>query len=118
MLKRITVHMGKLIVALWSVALALFLFLVFLWLLASPLDYRMIKPLILAIAVLLMINAIVQGIWSLIDPENAFLFGQRWLFQEAKPSESALVLTRVGGIVLISVGIIGLLILLLWSRAV
>lgn len=116
MLKRIIAHMGKLTIALWGVALALFLALIFLWLLASPSEYRMIKPLVLAIAVLLMINATVQGIWSLIDPENAFLFGQRWLFQEAKPSESALVLTRVGGIVLIIIGMIGLLILLLWSR--
>lgn len=118
MFKRITAHMSKLIIILWGVALALFLVLIFLWFLASPLEYRLIKPFVLAIAVLLMINAIVQGIWSFVDPENAFLFGQRWLFKEARPSESALVLTRVGGITLIIIGIIGLLILLIWSKVV
>lgn len=85
MLKRIIAHMGKLIVALWSVTLALFLVLVSLWFLDGLSEYGMIKPLVLAIVALLMINAIVQGIWSFIDPEMLSCLGSDGSFRKPSP---------------------------------
>ncbi len=65
---------------------------------------------IVAFAVFLLI---VHGIWSIVDPESAFMFGQRWMFNRAEPSDLALLWTRIRGIIAIIVSIVILLIVLL-----
>jgi hypothetical protein len=56
---------------------------------------------------------ILYGIWSVADPEAAFMFGRRWYFKRAEPSELALLLTQIGGIGVIISGIILLIVVLL-----
>ncbi|MCS6937565.1 MAG: hypothetical protein NZ610_07030 [Candidatus Bipolaricaulota bacterium] len=52
------------------------------------------------------------GVWSVFDPEGAFMFGQRWKFRRAEPSEMALLMTQLGGIILVVTCIVVLAILL------
>jgi len=53
---------------------------------------------------------VLSGIWAIIDPESAFMFGRRWQFRYAEPSKDALLLTQIGGIIAIIVAI------LMWLR--
>jgi hypothetical protein len=54
---------------------------------------------------------ILYGIWSVADPEAAFM--RRWYFKRAEPSELDLLLTQIGGIGVIISGIILLIVVLL-----
>ncbi len=65
-----------------------------------------------AIAAFLVFLLILHGIWSIVDPESAFMFGNRWMFKQAEPSDLALLLTQIGGIITIIASIIILLIVL------
>jgi len=55
---------------------------------------------------------ILLGVWSVLDPESAFMFGRRWQFRRADPSDIALLLTQIGGIVIVLTSIITLVIVL------
>lgn len=49
---------------------------------------------------------LVYGLFSLINPAKAWLWGRRWQFRgEPEPSDASLCLTRVAGLVLILAGL-------------
>jgi len=56
---------------------------------------------------------ILYGIWGVVDPESAFMFGKRWYFRRAEPTEFALLLTQISGIMVIIAGIVLLIVMLL-----
>ena len=56
---------------------------------------------------------VLYGIWLVVDPESAFMFGQRWQFRRAEPSELALLWTQISGIAIIIASIIFLIVVLL-----
>lgn len=98
----------------WVITLVLFVMLILMMPLVSPEDYGFITTFVKLIAILGVVPLVVfYGVWSVIDPRNAFLgLFRRWFFVEAQPSDLAIILTRAGGIVLIIMGIIVLVTLL------
>lgn len=49
---------------------------------------------------------IVMGIFQLVSPQTAWYLSYGWRYKDAEPSDIALVMERVGGVVAIIVGII------------
>lgn len=55
---------------------------------------------------ILTIILIIYGVLAIIDPYEAFLRGRRWEFRYAEPSDMALIVTRIGGILAVIVGVV------------
>lgn len=49
---------------------------------------------------------IVMGIFQLVSPQTAWYLSYGWRYKNAEPSDIALVMERMGGVVAIIVGII------------
>ena len=55
--------------------------------------------------VLLILLLLVVGIFNTCSPKSAWYLSTGWQFRDAEPSDDALVLTRLGGIVCLAIGI-------------
>jgi hypothetical protein len=50
------------------------------------------------------------GVWNIVSPYSAWYASYGWRYKNAEPSEAAITITRIGGILLILVGVIAIFI--------
>lgn len=110
-------NIESILIASWVITLILFVLLLFAVPLVSYSDYGFMTALVKLIAVLATLLCALYGVWAIIDPKNACLgLLRRWFFVEAQPSDLAIILTRVGGVILTATGIIVLVTVILLVR--
>ena len=59
--------------------------------------------------VFLGIIIIAMGVWNILSPETAWHFkhfGKKWMYKNAEPSEGALVMYRIGGGIMVVIGVV------------
>lgn len=97
MLKRVMKRTGKALIPL-GVAIGIALILII-----APLK-------VVGFLILLLLG--LYGVWAVVDPKGCFMYWKRWLLlllaKDPEPSEVAIALTRVEGIAIIVICIIGL----------
>jgi len=102
MLKRVMKRTGKALIPL-GVAIGIAFIFNALILIIAPLK-------VVGFLILLLLG--LYGMWAAVDPKGCFMYWKRWLLlllaKDPEPSEVAIALTRVEGIAIIVISIIGL----------